>query len=238
LNLSDNIKYIGSTWYSAAGSPRFKGTFHIPSKLTVIPDGAFCGLGSDGSFVGDIEIPQGITEIGEAAFGMAFKNRINLTLPQGVKRIKHIAFYGLKFASLKFNDDLERIEMRAFQYSSMPFQIELPKKLLSVGPQALADCGIEGELVIPESCLSIGSGAFGHNAITKLTLPSKLQEVEEGAFDGVGSITELIIPAGDCKSTKPVLNGVNILRKRIAANSSTKNVPLIFKSIIYNKAFL
>ena len=194
LNLSDNIKYIGSSHYSYTGSPRFKGTFHVPSGLKEIPDGAFSGLGSDGSFVGDIEIPQGVTEIGEAAFGMAFKNRINLTLPQGVKRIKHIAFYGLKFASLKFNDDLERIEMRAFQYSSIPFQIELPKNLLYVGPQALADCGIEGELVIPESCLSIGSGAFGHNEVTKLTLPSKLQEVEEGAFDDVGPITELTIP--------------------------------------------
>ena len=194
LNLSDNIKYIGSSNYSYTGSPRFKGTFHVPSKLKEIPDGAFSGLGSDGSFVGDIEIPQGITEIGEAAFGMAFKNRINLTLPQGVKRIKHIAFYGLKFASLKFNDDLERIEMRAFNYSSMPFQIELPKNLSYVGPQALADCGIEGELVIPESCLSIGNGAFGHNEITKLTLPSKLQEIGEGTFEDVGPITELIIP--------------------------------------------
>ena len=194
LNLSDNIKYIGGSWYSATGSPRFKGTFHVPSNLKEIPDGAFSGLGSNGSFVGDIEIPQGVTEIGEAAFGMSFKNRLNLTLPQGVKRIKHIAFYGLKFGSLKFNDDLERIEMRAFEFASIPFQIELPKNLLFVGPEAFCWAGIEGELVIPESCLSIGNGAFGHNEITKLTLPSKLQEVGEGSFEDVGPITELTIP--------------------------------------------
>ncbi len=195
FNIPENLKYIGGTWYPSAGSPRLKGTFRVPSNLKVIPEGAFCGMGSDGSFTGDIEIPQGIEEIGEAAFyGLSLKNRVKLTLPQGLKRVNHISFAHVRFSSLKFNDDLEWIDQRGFMACSMPFQIELPKGLLYVGHEAFAGCGIEGELVIPESCLSIRGGAFSGNQISKLTLPSRLEYIEGGAFQGVGYITELTIP--------------------------------------------
>ncbi len=195
FNIPENLKYIGGTWYPSAGSPRLKGTFRVPSNLKVIPEGAFCGMGSDGSFTGDIEIPQGIEEIGEAAFyGLSLKNRVNMTLPQGLKRVNHISFAHVRFSSLNFNDDLEWIDQRGFMACSMPFQIELPKGLLYVGHEAFAGCGIEGELVIPESCLSIRGGAFSGNQISKLTLPSRLEYIEGGAFQGVGPITEITIP--------------------------------------------
>ncbi|MDO5488599.1 MAG: leucine-rich repeat protein [Bacteroidaceae bacterium] len=195
FNIPENLKYIGGTWYPSAGSPRLKGTFRVPSNLRVIPEGAFCGMGSDGSFTGEIEIPQGVTEIGEAAFsGLAIKNRINLTLPQGVKKIGHIAFHGLKMSSLKLNDDLERVDQWAFLDTSMPFQIELPQDLIYIGPEAFCGCGIEGEIVIPEGCVSIGRGAFRGNQITKLTIPSRLEMIEDETFQSVGRITEITIP--------------------------------------------
>lgn len=192
LKLNDEIKHIGG--HAFDNTPNFYGVFHVPSNLKKLSGVAFGGLGSNGSFTGDIEIPQGITEIPDGAFCLAIKNRIDLTIPTGVKRIGHVAFHGMKFSSLKFNDDLERIEETAFEYASMPFQIELPNNLLSVGPRALCACGIEGELVIPESCLSIGGGAFGWNQISKLTLPSRLEIIQGGTFEGVGPITEITIP--------------------------------------------
>lgn len=196
LNLSDNIKYIEGTiqpeYYSA---PRFKGVFHVPSKLKEISEGAFCNLGTDGSFTGDIEIPQGVTEIGASAFKrLALKNRVDLTIPKGVKKIGYNAFAELRLSSLHLNDDLERIERDAFLYTNIPNQVVLPTSLVFVGSSAFRGCGMEGELVIPENCLSIGGGAFGGNDITQLTLPSKLQEVAKEAFENVGRITELTIP--------------------------------------------
>ena len=79
FNLSDNIKYLGEI----DGCPNFYGTFHIPSQLKEWPK--ISGLGSNGSFVGEVEIPQGIKEIN--GLGVSFKKRIALTLPAGVKRI-------------------------------------------------------------------------------------------------------------------------------------------------------
>lgn len=192
LNLTDNISYMAGSWATAASAPRFYGVFHVPSKLKEIPEGLFAGLGSDGSFTGEIEIPQGVTSIGERAFTVAFKNRINLTLPAGVKVLNNACFSGLRFNSLQFNDDLEEIHA-AFYGASIPFQITLPSSLTSIQGAAFAGCGIEGELVIPESCLSFGGGFSGNN-ITKLTLPSKLETIPSDAFSGNNQLTEIKIP--------------------------------------------
>jgi len=192
LNLSENIKYIGA--YAFNGTPNFYGVFHVPSKLKEINAFIFGGLGSDGSFTGQIEIPQGVTEIPSAPFSVALKNRVDLTIPVGVKKIGSLGFAGLKLSSLKLNDDLEQIGEAAFDGSSIPFQIELPNNLQSIGKQAFGWCGLEGELVIPENCVNISSGAFRDNQISKLTLPSRLEIIESTTFERVGNITELTIP--------------------------------------------
>lgn len=193
LNLSDNIKYIGDEAFN--GTPNFYGVFHVPSQIKELANGIFGGLGSDGSFMGQIEIPQGVTEIPEYAFCFVLKNRVNLTIPAGVKNIGFGAFHGLmKFSSLKFNDDLERIGDESFSFADMPFQIELPENLLYIGSEAFRSCGIEGELVIPESCLSVSEGAFRGNQISQLILPSRLEAIGSRVFECVGTITELTIP--------------------------------------------
>lgn len=183
FNLSDNIKYLGEI----DGCPNFYGTFHIPSQLKEWP--AFFGLGRDGSFVGEVEIPQGIKEIN--GLGVSFKKRIALTLPAGVKRIDHL---GNAYSSFVFNDDLEEIGHECFFCASMPFQITLPSQLRKIESRAFWNSGIEGELVIPENCLDIGDGAFALTEITKLTLPSKLEYIHDETFISMRSLVELTIP--------------------------------------------
>lgn len=202
FNLSDNIKYLGASMIyngNGRGAPNFYGTFHLPSGLKEINSEVFCGLGSNGSFTGEIEIPQGVTSIGERAFNVSFKNRINLTLPAGVKKLNNACFAGLRFNSLHFNDDLEVID-KAFIGASIPFQITLPSSLTAILGEAFANCGIEGELVIPENCLSFkvetvwDGGVFSGNNITKLTLPSKLEMIPDRAFANNSELKEIKIP--------------------------------------------
>ena len=193
LRLNDNIKYIGTNAFG--GSPNYYGVFHVPSKLQSISAGAFSGLGSNGSFTGEIEIPQGITAIPNDAFrSVAFKNRIGLKLPDGIKSIGGAAFLNARFSSLHFNNDLQKIDEAAFCYGSIPFPIELPSGLLSVGFRAFLSCGIEGELVIPEKCTAIGGGAFAGNSITKLTLPSRLEYISADAFNNNPYLLSVTIP--------------------------------------------
>lgn len=188
-NVNDNLKYVGGGAFGE--TPNFYGVFHIPSGFKTIPSHAF-EMGS-GNYTGTIEIPQGVSEIGESPFP-SLKNRVDVILPKGVKKLHHIAFYGRRFSSLRLNDDLEYIDMRAFEFASIPHQLELPSSLLSIGYEAFRFCGLEGELVIPESCVDIGAGAFASNNLNKLVLPNRLQDVQAEAFQSVGPITELTIP--------------------------------------------
>ena len=183
LNLSDNIKYLGEI----DGCPNFYGTFHIPSQLKEWPK--ISGLGSNGSFVGEVEIPQGIKEIN--GLGVSFKKRIALTLPAGVKRIDHL---GNAYSSFVFNDDLEEIGDACFYGASMPFQITLPSQLRKIEGNGFCHASIEGELVIPENCLTIGHQAFCGTNLTKIVLPSKLEYIEAEAFRSMKSLRELTIP--------------------------------------------
>lgn len=192
LNLSDNIRFIGASAFGR--TPKFHGTFHIPSKLKSIEGEAFYSMGSNGSFTGEIEIPQGVSTIGERGISVALKNRIALSLPEGVKKLENACFGGVRLSSLHLNDDLEEIQYEAFYNASLPFSITLPSKLVTIGVRAFYNCGIEGELVIPESSLNLSGGCFLQNQITKLTLPSKLEQIPGDAFAENKLLTEVTIP--------------------------------------------
>lgn len=193
LRLNDNIKYIGVDVFG--GTSNFHGVFHVPSKLQALPQGALGGMGSDGSMTGEIEIPQGIAKIGNSAFSdIAFKNRIGLTLPDGIKSIGEHSFEKLRLSSLHFNNDLQIIGREAFYNTKMPFSLQLPQNLLSIGYRSFFECDIEGELIIPEKCTSIGDDAFGGNSITKVTLPSRLESIGAETFRNNPYLSSITIP--------------------------------------------
>lgn len=182
FNLNDNIKEMGGI----DQCPNFYGTFHVPSKLKHWPN--IGGLGSNGSFVGEVEIPQGISEIN--GMGIAFKKRIALTLPAGVKKISYI---GNSYSSLTFNDDLEEIDASCFYCASLPFQITLPSQLRKIGASGFWNCGLEGEVTIPEKCLDLGGSAFGLNSLTSIKLPSKIEVIPREFANG-NMYTTITIP--------------------------------------------
>ena len=182
FNLSDNIRELGGI----EECPNFYGTFHLPSKLKQWP--SISKLGSEGSFVGEVEIPQGITSIN--GFDVSFKKRPDVTLPSGIKRIDNMR---IAYNSFVFNDDLEEVGNGCFYCASLPFQITLPSQLRKVEDRGFWNCGLEGELVIPENCLDIGSSAFALNNLTKITLPSRMEVIPKEVFQG-NSYTTVTIP--------------------------------------------
>ncbi len=185
LKLTDNISFIGGNAFNE--TPNFHGVFHIPSKLNYI--GGFNGLGSNGSFTGEVEIPQGITEI--IGFGVSLKQRVPFNLPEGVKKIAGISF---PMSTVHLNNDLEEIGSRAFYEAYLHTNLVLPPSITTVGYDAFTGAQIEGELVIPERCLNIAAHSFSYQQLTKITLPSKLDYIGSETFMGLGYIKELTIP--------------------------------------------
>lgn len=197
FKMTDNLKYIGPGAFGQSNCvvpSHMRGVFHLSSNLKEINNEIFTYFGSNGSITGEIEIPQGIKSIGDNAFrGIAFQNRINVSFPAGLKSIGSGAFSGQRFAGITFNDDLEEIGRECFFFANMPFQITLPSQLRKVEYRAFLHCGLEGELVMPENCLSLGDEAFAENNFSSITLPSKLEYIPAGEFIG-NPITSVTIP--------------------------------------------
>ena len=190
LKLTDNIRFIGAEAFDH--TPNFYGTFHVPSKLTQV-DNVFTDLGSEGSFDGELEIPQGIKSI-SGAFGVSMKKRVALNLPAGVKRIGR-GWPTAGFTSIHFNDDLEEIGDACFAWYAMPPDgITLPSSLKRIGYRGFIENGLEGELIIPEGCLDIGGGAFKDNQLTKVQLPSRLEVINGETFRNSGRLMSITIP--------------------------------------------
>lgn len=194
LKLTDNIRYIGEDAFGGYGEgcPNFYGVFHIPSHLAEVHRGMMGRLGRDGSFTGELEIPQGLTEIPNNAFCVSLKHRVPLTIPEGVKRIGTQPFPAL--CSIHFNSDLEEIGDAAFYNSGLYFPIELPSQLRIIGESAFLEARLEGEIVIPENCLTIGQSAFSNNEITRITFPSKLESIANRTCSSCPYLREVTIP--------------------------------------------
>lgn len=198
LKMTDNIKYIGAEAFNIC--PNFYGVFHFPSQIKVLNRIMFNQLGSNGSFTGEVVLPQGITEIptgdingNEYTIGVALKNRVALVLPEGLKRIGAKGL-GFPMSSIHLNSDLEEIGGGGLAGLVLHKPLELPATLRAIGNGGFNGAMIEGELVIPENCLNIGFGSFDHQNLTKLTLPSRLEYIPRESFRDLGFIRELTIP--------------------------------------------
>lgn len=249
LKLTDNIKYIGEGAFDGWQDARldnFYGVFHLPIHLKELPSSGFCGLGIDGSFTGDIEIPQGITEIPDELFsngvesmGRAFKNRPHLFIPEGVKEIGRVAFSGIRFSSIHLNNDLETIGANAFEYCSMPFPITLPNGLKFVNDCAFRGCGIEGELVIPEQCLYLAENCFQGNEFTSIQLPSRLENINKGCFANNGFLTSITLPKYVSYIGEYAFSGCDALQTVICLNPEPPDLESsAFDGVYFDKCIL
>lgn len=197
LKLNDNISYIGEGAFSGQqGCPNFYGVFHLPSKIKELYAGMFDGLGRTGNFTGTIELQQGITATPEYNYwGSVFptlSNRIEIILPSSMKRVGRLSLGG-RLTKLQLNEGLEEIGSGNFN-GNCPFPLVLPSTLERIDDDCFVSSLYEGELTIPEKCLSIGKGCFRGNEFTKINLPSRLETINNGCFSGNKRLMEVTIP--------------------------------------------
>ena len=222
LKLSDNISYIGQAAFGRGGSspedgcPNFYGVFHLPSKIKTLYTGMFNGLGGTGKVSGTIELPQGLTETPDydywGGWAPGLSNRIELILPSSMKRIGRETLGG-DYLKLQLNEGLEEIGSGNFNSYGSPcsFPLVLPSTLRRID----ADCfraGYEGELTIPEGCLTIGSGCFAGNSFSRITLPSRLEVINKDCFRGNDRLSSVTIPQYVDYIGEGAFNDCDILR--------------------------
>ncbi len=213
LVLPNTVTYIGYNTFSSCG---FTGQLKLPEHLKEIKEWSFY----NNKFVGSLEIPDEVEKIGSYAFhNCGFTGM--LTIPASVKMIGENAFGANRFrGELVLPEELTAIENSCFESNEFSFVV-LPKELKRIGNNAFNNnWRLLGVLEIPEGCVSIGNWAFSScRTIEKLVLPSTLQTLSEGAFNGCEGISSIV-----CKAVE-VPNVVKSAFDGVAKDNFTVEVP-------------
>ena len=138
-------------------------------------------------------IPAGVKGIGMCAF--AYYPHAEIVIPEGVESIGRSAFRQSALVRVTLPNTLKTIGEAAFLSEEKSFfseitssvlrEINLPDGLITIEAGALAGNWQLEYLVIPESVISIGHGAFHGCYSLTLLLPDSVKEIGGAAFEKV-----------------------------------------------------
>ena len=133
---------------------------------------------------GEVEIPSGVTYIGDAAFKIGFFEAhgsvTSVIIPEGVTMIGKEAFsacYGLENVSLP--KGLKVIQRNAFSRCFNLKEVTIPENAMQIGDQAFSFCKALQCVIIMPGLKKIGNLAFaGCEALEYVSLPDSIEEVD------------------------------------------------------------
>ena len=191
---------------------------------------------------GDVEIPEGVTSIGEEAFD-GCKRMTSITIPDSVTSIGKSAFSRCSsLTGITIPDSVTSIGDWAFHDCSSLTSITIPDSVTTIGKSAfkgckgfadqagliivrneLFDCIIEAtSITIPDSVTSIGDGAFfGCSSLTSITIPDSVTSIGDWAFHDCSSLTSITIPDSVTRIGDEAFRGCSNLRSITIPDSVT-----------------
>ena len=142
-----------------------------------------------------VQLPQGITALGEDAF-YGCEALTSITLPEGLDSIGGDAFYNCyALESIDLPEGVTSIGNRAFDYCKALTSIDLPEGLTTTGSYAFENCSALTSITLPETLTTIGNGAFSQCASLKsITLPDKVTSIGNFAFAYCTSLPSITLP--------------------------------------------
>ena len=157
-----------------------------------------------------IELGNGLTSIGEAAFSVS--NLKKVSLPIGITHIESDTFYGCKqlesinlehvksigrrafyfcsnLSGINLSADIEQLEYAAFRGCSSIDKVNIGSKLSELNEQVFAECSSLKEIYIPDNITAIQRGAFYQcTALGQVTGAKNVEVLGEMAFNGAKSL--------------------------------------------------
>ena len=120
----------------------------------------------------------------------------SITLPDNLESFGYRAFNGCsRLADLEIPDTVTQIEAGAFAGCCSLADIHLPETLTTISQGMLSYCSGLKSIDLPDSVTTIESNALEGLTITEITLPSKLETIEDNAFLDCGQIKYMNFPS-------------------------------------------
>ena len=174
----------------------------IPSDITELKFGAFCGCSSLTSVI----IPESVSTIHKSAFALCanltdviisnsvisptdthiFSNcssLTNVTLSENITLISDYMFQNCSsLTNINIPNGVTSIGKYAFEECSSLTSINIPNGVTSIGGYAFYHCAAMANVYIPNSVVSIGMNAFRGCSLTSVTIPDSVVELGPHAF--------------------------------------------------------
>ena len=204
----------------------------------------------------EIEIPQGVANIGEKAFAR-LDNLKNIDIPDSVTNITTLAFYrcnglvsvqvpgsvtAIKNGTFRecnnlkkviLNEGITGIEQYAFYDCELLEEISIPGTVTTVGNSAFYRCKNLKNIEIPEGVTKIDGSAFIFcSSLEQIKLPQSLVSIGSGAFDNCTSLISVELPDNAIISSDTFKECKNLSDIVI---SDTNNNYIVKNGILYNK---
>lgn len=156
-----------------------------------------------------VELPEGITGIGEYAFAYCTKLE-KLTIPKTVITVGSEAYYACTSlltagpigsgCNIEFGWETE-IPAKAFHYAYELTEISLPSSITTIGASAFFHCWELKNIVLPDGLTKIGYSAFAECAtLEHIEIPASVTTTGDSIFEGCKMLT----------SAGPIGSGSNI----------------------------
>ena len=192
------------------------GNVTIGDNVKIIPSYAFYEC----SRLTSITIPDGVTSIGDSAFGWCIGltsviwNAENCT---SAGSYNYLIFEGCSnLSDVIIGDNVKIIPSYAFRGCSGLTSIEIPDSVTSIGDSAFRGCSGFTSINIPNSVTSIYDSAFrGCSGLTSIDIPNSVTSIGNSAFGWCGGLTSVIWNAENCTSAgsrnDPIFEGCSNL---------------------------
>ncbi|MBP3437456.1 MAG: leucine-rich repeat domain-containing protein [Clostridia bacterium] len=158
---------------------------HLPSTISLIGKGAFCGC----SALESVVIPEGVTALEENVF-TGCRGLQSVTLPSTLRKIG----YG------------------AFRECTQLKEICFPDALESIGKEAFWGCRSLTALSLPAAIKEIGASSFdGAVSLQSLHWSGEAQEIPQYAFKDCIALQSVVLPKAICKIEAGAFNNCKCL---------------------------
>lgn len=144
---------------------------------------------------GDIEIPEGVTSIGEGVFSRC-ESITSVKLPKSCRTIGESAFEGCKnLKKIDLPDGLGTLMDYAFEDCTNLNNVILPSGIGFIGDSVFEGCTSLTEMNIPDSVTELGWQIFeGCTSLTNVTLPEGIEEIGGCFFEDCTSLKSITLP--------------------------------------------